>query len=229
MWNYLFGGAKQKKELPKKAIVDLREHINTLNKKSSYLESQIQDQEALARKYVTTNKNLARNALKKKKKLEGELLKIENQIESLEVQLGAIESANLNGARAIKQMHSDFDIDKVDETMDEIREQVEASEEISEAISRPLGSEFVDEDELDEELAALQEEEINSHMVDTHNDVQNQNIQTPMRLESPTSQRINNLPSAPTKKVQPQQQQLPVEDEDEDERALRELQAEMGM
>ncbi|CAI8499675.1 Vacuolar-sorting protein SNF7 [Pichia kudriavzevii] len=238
MWNYLFGGAKQKKELPKKAIVDLREHINTLNKKSSYLESQIQDQEALARKYVTTNKNLARNALKKKKKLEGELLKIENQIESLEVQLGAIESANLNvetmkamkqGARAIKQMHSDFDIDKVDETMDEIREQVEASEEISEAISRPLGSEFVDEDELDEELAALQEEEINSHMVDTHNYVQNQNIQTPMRLESPTSQRINNLPSAPTKKVQPQQQQLLVEDEDEDERALRELQAEMGM
>ena len=82
---------------------------------------------------------------------------------------------------------------------------------------------------MDEELAALQEEEINSHMVDTHNYVQNQNIQTPMRLESPTSQRINNLPSAPTKKVQPQQQQLPVEDEDEDERALRELQAEMGM
>lgn len=237
MWNYLFGGAKQKKELPKKAIVELREHINTLNKKSSYMESQIQEQESIARKYVTTNKNMARSALKKKKKLEADLLKIENQIESLETQLNSIESANLNletmkamkqGARAIKQIHSDFDIDKVDETMDNIREQVEISEEISDAISRPLGNDFVDEDELDEELAALQEEEIESNLTDTHK-IQQQTQKT--EIVNSDSQMINKMPSAPTKKLESNKQQQihQYEDEDEDERALRELQAEMGM
>lgn len=239
MWTYLFGAGKQKKELPKKAIVDLREHIATLNKKSTYLESQIKEQENNARKYVTTNKNLARQALKKKKKLEADLVKIENQIESLETQLTAIESANLNletmkamkqGAKAIKQIHNDFDIDKVDETMDDIREQVEVSEEISEAISRPLGNDYVDEDELDEELAALQEEEIESNLVNTHRN-QEQKIASsnPIPQQQPAASnahKINQMPSAPTKKVETPQ---PQEEEDEDERALRELQAEMGM
>jgi charged multivesicular body protein 4 len=235
MWNYLFGGTKPKKELPKKAILDLREHIATLSKKSAYLESQIKEQEATARKYVTTNKNLAKNALKKKKKLENDLMKIENQVESLETQLTAIESANLNletmkamkqGASAIKQIHKDFDIDKVDETMDEIREQVEASEEISEAISRPLGTEFIDEDELDEELAALQEEEAEANLVNTHRT----EVKQPQRQQQvpANAHKINDMPSAPTKKLEAQPAQTE-EEEDEDERALRELQAEMGM
>jgi charged multivesicular body protein 4 len=234
----MFGGTKQKKELPKKAIIELREHISTLNKKSSYIESQINDQDKLARKYVTTNKNLAKQALKKKKKLEADLIKIENQIESLEVQLNAIESANLNletmkamkqGAKAIKQIHTDFDIDKVDETMDNIREQVEVSEEISEAISRPLGTDFIDEDELDEELAALQEEEAESDLLNTHRveeQPQKQKQQIQQIQQNSNAQKINSLPSAPTKKLEHEQ---PQEEDDDDERALRELQAEMGM
>ena len=95
-------------------------------------------------------------------------MKIENQIDSLETQLTSIEGANLNletmkamkqGAQAMKQIHGEYDVDKVENTMDDIREQVELADEISEAISRPVGTEFVDEDELDEELAMLQEEE----------------------------------------------------------------------
>ncbi|KAG7878322.1 hypothetical protein KL905_003837 [Ogataea polymorpha] len=221
MWGYFFGGnAKQKKELPKKAIVELREHISTLNKKSAFLETQVQEQDAIARKNITTNKNLAKMALKKKKKLEADILKIENQVESLETQLNAIESANLNletmkamkqGAKAMKQMHGDFNVDKVDQTMDDIREQVELSEEISDAISRPLGNDLVDEDELDEELAALQQEELDNKMTDTK-----------QAIKPPAEPVKSQLPDAPTGKVQE-------EEEDEDEKALRELQAEMGM
>ncbi|TID19296.1 hypothetical protein CANINC_003725 [Pichia inconspicua] len=244
MWNYLFGSTtKQKKEMPKKAIVELREHITTLSKKSKYIQSQIDEQDAAARKYVTSNKVLAKNALKKKKKLEVDLMKIDNQIESLEVQLNAIESANLNletmkamkqGAKAIKQIHSDFDIDKVDETMDQIREQVEISEEISEAISRPLGTEFVDEDELDEELAALQQEEIESHLTNTQT-VERVRQSPQQQQQQKSSQqdidvhKINSMPSAPTKNLDSGKNDSEVEEEDEDERALRELQAEMGM
>lgn len=235
MWNYLFGGTKQKKEMPKKAIVGLREHITTLNKKSAYIISQIEKQQDIARKNVTTNKNLAKLALKKKKKLEADLTKIENQIESLETQLNAIESANLNletmkamkqGSQAMKQIHNDFDIDKVDETMDNIREQVEVSEEISDAISRPLGTEFIDEDELDEELAALEEEQVESDLTNTHKIQQPQQQQ---KQQVNDSSKINSMPSAPTKKVESQHNVEINNEEDEDERALRELQAEMGM
>lgn len=238
MWNYLFGGnTKQKKEMPKKAIVELREHISTLTKKSTYLQTQIDEQDKTARKYVTSNKVVAKNALKKKKKLEVDMMKIDNQIESLEVQLGAIESANLNletmkamkqGAKAIKQIHSDFDIDKVDETMDQIREQVEISGEISEAISRPLGTEFVDEDELDEELAALQQEEVEAHLVDT-NRREVVHEQQRKHVEKNEAADIR-MPNAPTTNLDVNNdKEEEEEEEDEDERALRELQAEMGM
>lgn len=222
----MFGGNKQqKKELPKKAIVELREHIQMLNKKRSHLELQITEQELLARKYITTNKAMAKNALKRKKGYESNLMKIENQIDSLETQLTAIESANLNletmkamkqGASAMKQIHGEYDVDKVENTMDDIREQVELAEEISEAISRPVGSEYVDEDELDEELAALQAEE------QQHATVREQ--KQPAKKNNATEE----LPDFPTVNTNKPQAQVETED-DEDEEALRALQAEMGL
>ncbi|CAK7893270.1 vacuolar-sorting protein Snf7p [[Candida] anglica] len=224
MWNYLFGGNKaQKKELPKKAIVELREHIQMLNKKRTHLEGQIADQEALARKHIATNKALAKNALKRKKGYESNLMKIENQIDSLETQLTAIEGANLNletmkamkqGASAMKQIHGEYDVDKVESTMDDIREQVELADEISEAISRPVGGEYIDEDELDEELAQLQEEANEAAQVPA--------AKVPQQKQQ---QQQANLPAFPAvNKTKPQE-----EEEDEDEEALKALQAEMGL
>ncbi|CAN3359247.1 vacuolar-sorting protein Snf7p [Diutina catenulata] len=219
MWNYLFGGnAQQKKDRPKKAIVQLREQIQILNKKRAHLESQMADQDAIARKNITSNKTVAKNALKRKKGYEVQLDKLENQIQSLENQLNTIEGANLNletmramkeGASAMKQIHGEYNVDKVEDTMEEIREQVELADEISEAISRPVGAEYIDEDELDEELAELQREEA--------------------AKEAP----------APVKAVPAKEAPLPdfpavnkgelVEEDDEDERALQELKASMGL
>lgn len=223
MWSYMLGGNKQqKKELPKKAIVELREHIQMLNKKRRHLELQMEEQDLLARKHISTNKALAKNALKRKKGYETNLLKIENQIDSLETQLTSIESANLNletmkamkqGASAMKQIHGEYNVDKVETAMDDIREQVELAEEISEAISRPVGSEFVDEDELDEELAAL----------DAEQNTPNAQKQ-PASVEAP-AQKMPDFPTLNTNKPQAQVQT----EEDEDEKALRMLQEEMGL
>ncbi len=71
------------KELPKKAIVELRETVQMLHKRGHLLELQIADQDALARKHISTNKALAKNALKRKKGYETNLMKIENQIDTL--------------------------------------------------------------------------------------------------------------------------------------------------
>ncbi|KAI5966495.1 SNF7 [Candida pseudojiufengensis] len=225
MWGYFFGGnSQQKKDLPKKAIVELREHISTLNKKKNHLQQQMDDQDQVARKYVASKQtNLAKNALKRKKGYEANLMKVENQIETLETQLVSIEGANLNletmkamkqGATAMKQIHGEYDVDKVEDTMDEIREQVELADEISEAISRPVGNEFIDEDELDEELAELENE---------NKEQQKQQVKQPQR-QSTYKESQEELPSFPT--VNKNQ---PISQDDEDEEALKALQAEMGL
>lgn len=229
----MFGGnAQKKKETPKKAIIQLREHITMLNKKQAHLESQIDTQDQIARKNVATNKIVAKNALKKKKNFQTQLDKIYSQIESLETQLEAIESANLNlatmnamkdGAKAMKQMHGDFDIQNVDQTMDDIKDQLDVAAEISDAISRPLGNE-VDEDELDEELKELEEEQLDDELTKIGEDNKKQAVAAQpsnanKNVNLPDVSKLPNLNNKPSE----------VADEDEDEKALRALQEEMGV
>ena len=95
MWSFFGGssnGGTKGKELPKKAIVELREHINLLTKKQSHLQTQLITQENEARRFLSLgNKTLAKNALKKKKVYENQLGKLDGQIDSLEQQLFSIE------------------------------------------------------------------------------------------------------------------------------------------
>lgn len=57
MWGWFGGGAAQKrKDSPKNAILGLRSQLDMLQKREKYLESQINEQENLARKHVNTNK-----------------------------------------------------------------------------------------------------------------------------------------------------------------------------
>lgn len=51
-----FGGSAQKKEAPKKAILQLRGQLEMLSKREKHMQNQMDEQDALARKYVNTNK-----------------------------------------------------------------------------------------------------------------------------------------------------------------------------
>lgn len=51
-----FGGGQAKKEAPKKAILQLRGQLEMLNKREKHLQNQMDEQDALARKHVSTNK-----------------------------------------------------------------------------------------------------------------------------------------------------------------------------
>jgi charged multivesicular body protein 4 len=57
MWGW-FGGAGNaaKKDAPKRAILQLRGQLEMLNKREKHLETQMDEQDNLARKYVNTNK-----------------------------------------------------------------------------------------------------------------------------------------------------------------------------
>ena len=58
MWSWFGGAAAQKrKDAPKNAILQLREQLDMLQKRERHLETQISEQEAMARKNVNSDKN----------------------------------------------------------------------------------------------------------------------------------------------------------------------------
>ena len=52
-----FGGTKQQKDAPKKAILQLRGTLEMLSKREQHLQRQMDEQDAIARKNVSSNKN----------------------------------------------------------------------------------------------------------------------------------------------------------------------------
>ena len=58
MWNTWFGGGGQqrRRDAPKKAILDLRAQLDMLQKREKHLENQMEDQDRIARKNVSSNK-----------------------------------------------------------------------------------------------------------------------------------------------------------------------------
>ncbi|KAJ3192692.1 hypothetical protein HK101_006114 [Irineochytrium annulatum] len=173
---HLFGKAKAK-TTPKDAIVKIRESLEMLEKREKYLGTKIDAELKLAKANASKNKRAALMALKRKKAYEGQVEKIMGSRMTLEQQMMAIEGANINletmnamkaGASAMKAIHGELDINKVDATMDEIREQMDLANEVSEAIAQPVnfGVEF-DEDELNEELELLEQQELDAQMLDT--------------------------------------------------------------
>lgn len=219
-WGFgsLWGGnAAKKKDSTKNAILGLRSTLEMLSKREKHLQNQMDEQDAIARKNVSSNKAIAKAALRRKKAFEHQLEQTSAQMMTVEREIGSIESANINketldamknASNAIKQIHGGLTVDQVDQTMEDLREQHAVGEEIAEALTQGAGPTGVDEDELDEELAELQQEQLDERMLKTGS--------------VPVHDQIQRMPNAPTKNT--------VSAEEEDEEAeLRKLQAEMAM
>lgn len=165
----LFGGKKgDKPQTTGEAIQNLRETEEMLMKKQDFLEKKIESEMVVARKNAKTNKRMALNALKKKKRYDKQLQQIDGTLTTIEQQREALEGANTNtavlqtmksAADALKNAHKGMDVDNVHDMMDDIAEQQDVAKEISEAISNPVafGEDF-DEDELEAELNELEME-----------------------------------------------------------------------
>ncbi|KAI9276210.1 Snf7-domain-containing protein [Sporodiniella umbellata] len=216
--NLFFGKAKSK-TTAKDAIYKLRETLDMLEKRQSFLEIKAENELKTAKLNATKNRRVALMALKRKKAYEGNIEKINGARMTIETQMMAIENANVNletmgamraGAEAMKNIHGSMDIDKVDSTMDDIRDQMDIANEISEAISRPVGaSDELDEDELLNELEELEQEELDAKMLETPSPVvsaPNVPLHTPVNAHKSTSAT-----------------------EDDEEAELRALQASMAM
>ncbi|KAF5901802.1 GTPase IMAP family member 4-like, partial [Clarias magur] len=157
---------------PQEAIHKLRETEDMLSKKQEYLEKKIEQEIMVAKKNGTKNKRAALQALKRKKRLEQQLIQIDGTLSTIEFQREALENANTNtevlknmsmAAKAIKGVHEKIDMGNIDSLMDDITEQQQIAQEISEAISQPFGDQF-DEDELLAELEELEQEDLEESM-----------------------------------------------------------------
>ncbi|XP_048214585.1 charged multivesicular body protein 4c [Perognathus longimembris pacificus] len=159
---------------PQEALARLRETEEMLGKKQEYLENRIQRELALAKKHGTKDKRAALQALKRKKRFEKQLTQIDGTLSTIEFQREALENSHTNtevlrnlgyATEAMKAVHENMDLNKIDDLMQDISEQQDIAQEISEAFSQRVqfGDGF-DEDELMAELEELEQEELNQKM-----------------------------------------------------------------
>ncbi|CAO1630186.1 unnamed protein product [Parajaminaea phylloscopi] len=218
-WTSWLVGKRDNTNAARDAIVGLRQQLLMLEKKEEHLNKKIADETKKAKANVTTNKRVAQAALRQRKAYENELDRIAGTRMTLETQVNAIESANMNletmtamrkGADALRNIHGSLNIDRVDSTMDSIREQMDLTNEISDAISNPVGmGHDLDEDELKNELDELEQQELNERLVGAESAPSH----VPAGLAGPSRNQ---------KAKQTQQ-------EEDDDAELRALQAELAM
>ncbi|EAQ90754.1 hypothetical protein CHGG_02689 [Chaetomium globosum CBS 148.51] len=221
IWGWFGGGAAQKrKDTPKNVILDLRTQLEMLQKREAHLTRQIEEQEQIARKNVNTNKTTAKAALRRKKIHEHNLEQTLNHIGTIEQQVNAIESANINqetftamrrAGDAMKTIHGNLTPTKVDETMDKLQEYNRLNEEIAEAMGSVSVGPQLDDTELEDELEALQQQDLEDKMLETG----------AVPVDS-----IQRLPTVANGEIKGK---APMVAEDDEEAELRRLQAEMAM
>ncbi|KAF8639463.1 hypothetical protein AX16_010316 [Volvariella volvacea WC 439] len=212
-----FGARKDPKQAARESIVQLRQQIQMIEKKEEHLQKKIDEELKKARANAVSNKTVATAALKRKKASEAELERLAGTRLQLELQMNTLESANLNAetmtamkkaADALKVIHGNMTIERVDATMSVVQEQREIANEIAEALSNPVYSGAqLDEDELKAELDELEQEELNLRL--------NEADHVPVTL-----------PPGATKT---EARKTTTAVEDDDEAQLKELQASLAM
>ncbi|KAI5795237.1 Snf7-domain-containing protein [Geopyxis carbonaria] len=216
------GSASKKSQASKEAILGLRTQLDMLQKREAHTEKQIIEQENIARKHVQTNKTIARNAIKKKKQLEQNLTVTQQHINTLETQMNAVENANINietisamkkADDAMRKIHGQIGIEKVDDTMDQIRESMANAEEVSQAITSVTLTEGPDEDEIRAEIEAMEQEALDKQMLGAPSVPAGTHTVRPRKPTPPSFI----------------QEKLVLTQEDDEEAELRKLQAEMAM
>ncbi|EGS18675.1 uncharacterized protein CTHT_0052810 [Thermochaetoides thermophila DSM 1495] len=217
IWSWFGGGSQKRKDTPKNVILDLRTQLDMLQKREQHLMRQIEEQEQIARKNVNTNKAAAKAALRRKKIHEHNLEQTLNHIATIEQQMNAIETANINqetflamqrASEAMKSIHGKLTPEKVEVTMDILQEHNRFNEEISQAMSSIAIGPQVDEGELEEELEALQQQDLEEKMLKTG---------------TVPAQKLPEVANGELKG------KAPAVEEDDEEAELRKLQAEMAI
>merc|ERR1712244_30946 len=126
---------------------------------------------------------------------------------NLETQIMALEDAHLNketlkamktSANAMKATVKESDLDKADELMEDMNEAMHQINEMNEAMAQPIGQ-MMDDDELEAELAELEELEADELLNDM--------AQAPQQQAPQSTFDANVMPDTPHKPIQKKQEE----------------------
>jgi len=213
-----FGARRDPRQAARDAIVNLRQQLQMIDKKEEHLQKKIEEETKKARANAVSNKTVATAALKRKKMNEMELNRLGESRLHLEMQVNTLEAANMNAetmaamkkaADALKIIHGNLTMDKVDATMAAVNEQRELANEIADTIATPLYTTEIDDDELKRELEDLEQDELNERL--------NQADHVPVH-QPPSAKRVEETARTTKTAV-----------EDDEEAQLKALQAELAM
>ena len=176
---------KPKEDLsPEVAVEKMRDTQLMLEKKSAHLESQIAKQIEIARKNGSSNKKVAIEALKRKKRLEKQLQQVDGTLTTVEFQRENLENVSINtevlknmstAAKTLKETHKQLDVDNVQDLLSDIEEQQQIAGEISETLATGFGNyQDFDDDELLAELNELTSDMDDKFVLDGLPDIPNQ-------------------------------------------------------
>lgn len=208
----LFGKRKDSREETKSSNVSvlstisrLKNQVELLDKRTSFVEMNIETLRKDIVEVSKTNKKKALILLDKKKRMDAEVLKNEGVKVLLEKQIAALESSVINkqvtdalrdGNNVVKNAQKTVNVDQIEDLMDDMRETEDSHQTIADAFSRNLQDTY-DNPELLEELEDI------------------------VSQEKRDQRSIIHMPEAPRNPI------LYSKQEDEDEEEIRKLQESM--
>jgi len=170
----LFGKKKQAGPSLADSIKQLREAMDTLEKREQHISKQIQlTLNEAKKKSKLKDKRGALFQLKRKKMLEKQIDQIYGKKSNIETQIMALENAAGNkevlgamrrGADALRRTVQETDVDKVADVMEDITDSMAVADELGDAMSQPIGN-VIDDDELTNELEEMERDLINEDLL----------------------------------------------------------------
>ena len=162
LWQRIFG-SQSGNNIPaiEEVMQKLKQTEMMLEKKQEYLDMKYDEENAIARKHARTGKRLALQALKRRKRVEEQLRKIDGALTILEFQREALENVatntelfkilNYTARGTLRDAQQALDTEDFHDTNDAIHEQTEISKEISEAVCGVGSNQDFDDDNGDDD------------------------------------------------------------------------------
>ncbi|XP_012061895.1 PREDICTED: charged multivesicular body protein 6 [Atta cephalotes] len=165
-----------------KAILQVKQTRDKIKQYQKKIEQSLEKERLLAKELLKNGKkDRALLLLRKKKYQEQVLTRADGQLENLERMVHDLEFAQIEikvvdglktGNIALKQLHALLSIDEIEKVMDETREGIEKQREIDEVLTSTFAiEEEIDESEIEAELDALMEADINEKAPEIPKDV----------------------------------------------------------
>eukprot|EP00999_Lentomonas_sp_LEN2_P000344 NODE_1344_length_898_cov_67.304799_g1298_i0.p1 GENE.NODE_1344_length_898_cov_67.304799_g1298_i0~~NODE_1344_length_898_cov_67.304799_g1298_i0.p1 ORF type:complete len:217 (+),score=73.37 NODE_1344_length_898_cov_67.304799_g1298_i0:139-789(+) len=157
------------------SIHKLDDSLEVLQKREEVLNKKMTMEVAKAKEASKKGqKTQAMAHLKRKKTYESQMEKLQAQQLNLMTMKDRLEEAAMTketlaaqqaGKQALSNAYGKMDADKVADEMDKIRDAMDDAREISDAMAQPLDGDMLDEDDLMDELNALEQEELDAEML----------------------------------------------------------------